>query len=189
MKSILLAVTLFVLSLFIVSPAAAVTKNAVPAAVTVPVVKTADAQKSDYLLPYPGLLPDSPLYSLKQVRDRILEFLIADPVRKIEFYLLQADKRLGMGVMLAEKGKDQLAETTISKGTKYMNLAVSLLSATKASGRMIPGEVTDRLSTAIAKHKEVLESLIAKANGATAQGLKGSLTLLQDLSLQIGKLK
>ncbi|MBI3576483.1 hypothetical protein HY086_00365, partial [Candidatus Gottesmanbacteria bacterium] len=68
--------------------------------------------KVEYLLPYPGILPDNPLYFLKAARDKIIEFLIADPVRKAEFYILQSDKRLGMTSMLLEKGNTTRAETT-----------------------------------------------------------------------------
>ena len=48
----------------------------------------------NYLLPYPGMLPDNPLYMLKAMRDRVINFLIADSQKKAEFYLLQSDKRL-----------------------------------------------------------------------------------------------
>ena len=40
-----------------------------------------------YELPYPGILPDNPLYFLKQIRDWIMERLITDPLKKIEFYM------------------------------------------------------------------------------------------------------
>ena len=39
-------------------------------------------QRVDYELPYPGLLPDSPLYFLKISRDRLIEFMIGDPIKK-----------------------------------------------------------------------------------------------------------
>jgi len=49
-------------------------------------------QSIDYTLPYPGLLPDNPLYPLKMIRDRIILFLINDSAKRTEYYLLQADK-------------------------------------------------------------------------------------------------
>ncbi len=45
---------------------------------------------SEYALPYPGILPDNVLYNLKVFRDKVFEFLIIDPVKKADFYLLQA---------------------------------------------------------------------------------------------------
>ncbi len=89
---IVLASFLFYTKIFAVTPPAAVT----PA----PVVP-----KVEYNLPYPGILPDHPLYFLKQLRDKILDFLITDPVKKAEFYILQADKRLSMGIALTDEKK------------------------------------------------------------------------------------
>ena len=62
----------------------------------------------DYQLPYPGILPGSPLYSIKMLRDRIMEFFISDHVKKSNFYLLQADKRVASALMLFEKGDQNL---------------------------------------------------------------------------------
>src|SRR3989344_1770388 len=73
----------------------------------------------DYDLPYPGLLPDHPLYFLKMMRDSAIGFLISDPLKKAEFDLLQADKRLNSGLYLLHNDKDknaELAQSTISKG-------------------------------------------------------------------------
>lgn len=188
MKNFFLIVLIFTLALF-VAPLSLATGQAKHLSAAPQAASPAVVAKINYTLPYPGLLPDSPLYFLKQIRDKILEFLIADPVRKAEFYLLQADKRLGMGMTLIDKGKSNLAESTISKGEKYMNLAVTLLSKTKAVGVAVPGEVVDRLSTAIGKHMEVLNDLISKANGAVKSGLEGSLSLLEDLQKQVAKMK
>ncbi len=55
---------------------------------------TSSSKKTiEYALPYPGLLPDSPLYILKAIRDRIIEVLISDTMKKANFELLAADKR------------------------------------------------------------------------------------------------
>lgn len=117
---------------------------------------TTMVKKVDYLLPFPGILPDNPLYFLKAGRDRVMDFLIVDPVRKAEFYILQADKRLGMTVQLLDKGNTTLAETTLSKGETYMEKAVSTAINYKAGGKEVPGYVVDRLTKSLAKHIEVL---------------------------------
>src|SRR3989344_6985739 len=59
---------------------------------------SATDQVEEYTLPYPGILPDNLLYPIKVFRDRIVSFLISDPLKKAEFNLLQADKRLQAGV-------------------------------------------------------------------------------------------
>src|SRR5690242_14285884 len=59
-----------------------------------PLAETPTPVTNDYTMPYPGLLPDSPLYSLKVFRDRVISFFISDPLKRSSFDLLQADKRL-----------------------------------------------------------------------------------------------
>ncbi|PIZ98613.1 MAG: hypothetical protein COX78_02915, partial [Candidatus Levybacteria bacterium CG_4_10_14_0_2_um_filter_35_8] len=61
------------------------------------------ATMDNYELPYPGLLPDHPLYFLKMTRDKIIGFFISDPIKKAEFDILQSDKRLSAGVYLLNK--------------------------------------------------------------------------------------
>lgn len=157
-----------------------------------PVGKAVDSameKKQEYLLPFQGILPDHPLYFLKQVRDGILDRLIVDPLRKAEFHVLQADKRLNMGSVLVEQGKGTLAETTISKGEKYMERAVSGLSAFKSMGRPVPASLTDKITRSTEKHVEVLTDLVAKTAGGVQSGLTGSLEFVKKLQGEVEKLK
>ena len=115
MKKILFAFIFFVV-LFSPRVYAQVTPTEsipIPTGSTTP---TPTPSEIDYQLPYPGILPGSPLYSLKMVIDRIMELLISDSLKKANFYVLQADKRLGSSLMLFEKKENVLAETTLSKG-------------------------------------------------------------------------
>lgn len=143
-----------------------------------------------YELPYPGMLPDNPLYVLKQARDWILDKLIMEPVKKTEFYILQGDKRLAMGLLLFAGGKGALGEQTISKGEKYMNSAAQNLFTLKEQGKDVPAYITDRLTQAAAKHAEVLTEEIAKTSDeAVKSGLTGSLDLLSTIRSELPKLK
>lgn len=144
-------------------------------------------KKIEYVLPYPGILPDHSLYFLKQVRDKILDFLIVDTVRKAEFYVLQADKRLGMGMMLLDKSNGALAEATMSKGENYMERAISLLVNLKASGKEIPGYLIDRLERSLDKHVEVLSDRVAKESGAAKGALVGLLERAKKLQSDVAK--
>lgn len=149
----------------------------------------APAQPIDYTLPYPGMLPDSPLYFLKQARDWILDKLIMDPIKKTEFYILQADKRIAMGQILDASGKAVVGEQVISKAEKYMNSAAQSLLVVKAQGKDVPGYIVDHLSKALAKHAEVLSDEITKAQSAQRAGLNASLTLVKQLQADVEKLK
>lgn len=133
--------------------------------------------KIDYALPYPGILPDHPLYFMKRVRDAILEVLIMEPIRKSEFYILQGDKRLEMGIMLVEQKKFALAETTVSKAEKYMEKAVLGLMTYKTSGGVIAPYVIEHVQKALAKHMEVLQELLVQAPEAQKSGITSSIEL------------
>ena len=146
-------------------------------------------KKLEYLLPFPGILPDHPLYFLKQIRDGILDRLIVDPLRKAEFHVLQADKRLNMGRMLVENGKGTLAEQVISKGENYLERAVSELSEFKSTGRAVPASLIDRLMRSTEKHVEVLNELVLKTEGEIKAGLTGSVEFVKKVQGKIEKLK
>lgn len=143
-----------------------------------------------YELPYPGMLPNNPLYVLKQVRDWILDKLIMDPVKKTEFYILQGDKRLAMGLTLSASGNGVLSEQIISKGEKYMNNAMQVLLTLKSQGKDVPAYITDHVTRALAKHAEILTIEIEKTTDAELKsGLTGSLDLVTTLQSESSKLK
>lgn len=117
----------------------------------------------NYELPYPGLLPDNPMYLLRIIRDKTVSFLIADPLKKAEFNLLQADKRLNAGIYLFNKGKISLAITTISKGENYFEEAMIKKREAEKQGMDIK-DIETRLMQAVAKHHKELDSLAKRAS-------------------------
>ena len=144
--------------------------------------------KVSYELPYPGILPDHPLYFLKAFRDRLLGFLIQDPVKKAEFNLLMADKRLNMGVFLADSGKPALSEITLSKGEKYFELAVSELPKASAQGKEVEAWLVDKFQKAAAKHEEVLTEFLEKMPEEQKRGIQESLNLVKTIKEEVSKL-
>lgn len=141
--------------------------------------------KIEYTLPYPGILPDHPLYFLKVFRDRILGFFIKDPVKRIEFNLLMSDKRLNMGIFLMEKGKPALAETTVSKGEKYFLQAVEGIGKAEEQGREVSQDLLNKLKTANLRHEEVILELLEKAPDEQKVGFNTSLELVKEIGGQI----
>ncbi len=105
----------------------------------------------DYKLPYPGMLPDSPLYFLKVARDQITLALITDKTQRAFYNLFLADKRLASGEMLWNQGKKDLATTTFLKGEEFFSEATNLASKLSSEDLKI------KLAVAAAKHGEVLE--------------------------------
>ncbi len=153
------------------------------------VLGTTTVKKVDYLLPYPGILLDSPLYFLKQLRDVILERLIVDPIRKAEFYILQADKFVNMVVYLSDKGKAAFVGKALALAEKNSTQAVTSLVALKGNGVAIPARVTDRLEKALAKYTEVLTEVAAKVDASQKDAVARALTTFQKLQGELPKLK
>lgn len=118
-----------------------------------------------YDLAYPGILPDHPLYKLKLLRDKITLYLISDPRKKIDYYLLQTDKGILATAMLVDKKEFDLANQTALKAENNFTLLSSTYDGYyfKENGK-IPDqqELLKKLKTASLKHQEVLTSLLEK---------------------------
>ena len=174
------ATSLFVSALFVSPPVFAQTVTPGPA-----VVET----KVEYALPYPGILPDHPLYFLKRLRDQILERLIVDPVRKIEFYMLQADKSVNTGLFLAAKQSEALANESLKRGQTYLDQAIQAAAALKAEGKEVPSHLVERFANAGAKYEEVLADLVSRANETQKAVLMSLMESFARLQEEVAKLK
>lgn len=132
---------------------------------------SATIEKIQYELPYSGLLPDNPLYYLKAIRDNILKFLISNPLKKTQFDLLQADKRLGAAQLLLAKGKGELAITTLSKSGNYFDDAIANIQKAKKEGDDVNATL-DQLLKSSQKHQEVILQMEKGQRGDTLLNLK-----------------
>lgn len=197
MKKIILATVVLSLLLSLGSPAVAADSSKSKVSPT-PVVKEPGVvlampivtmKKLDYVLPYPGLLPDHPLYFLKKFRDFLFERLIVDTVRKGEFFILQADKDLSAAIFLFNSAKADLGRQMALTAETDMARAVDILVKAKAAGKEVPASLIDKLEKALAKHVEVLTDLLARANAAQKEGLTKALEAVKLLQSQVGKLK
>ncbi len=121
---------------------------------------SATVQVSDYQLPYPGLLPDSPLYILKAMRDRVVSWFISDIKKRASFDLLQADKRLAASLVMSQEHpiNADLIDQTISKGENYFSEAISQSREAKKAGMEVNG-LTDQLANAAEKHAETIKNI------------------------------
>jgi len=131
-------------------------------------------QGSDYTLPYPGILPDNPLYPLKMIRDKIVSIFISDPLKKAEFNLLMADKRINSGKYLKDKQNFSLVESTISKGQNYLEQAIEVVIREKSQGKDI-SVIANRINKASLKHEEVIKEIEAAAPESLKTGLRNAL--------------
>ncbi len=129
---------------------------------------SASIQHIEYQLAFPGLLPDSPIYKLKVLRDRISFYLISSPQKRIEFYLLQADKGILATAMLIDKNEIKLAEETALKAENNMTLITYEI---KSISERPSNEVFEKLKTASLKHQEVLGMLVNRVPSGNTETL------------------
>lgn len=127
----------------------------------------------NYTLPYPGILPGNPLYVLKVIRDRIILFLISDPLKKAEFDVLLADKRLSAGMYLFAKDPSKTADisSVISKGNNYLYDALNEVNLAIKQGNQ-GSTVLNKIKSSTEKHIQVLQDLEKKTKGNLQQSLK-----------------
>ena len=150
MKKLLTVLTLFLL--FLLNFNFVFAKEDVKLDTSSPSTKSA----ASYSLPYPGLLPDNPLYIFKVARDAIIRFFISDPLKKAEYDLLQADKRLNAGYYLSLKniGKDKIVVSTVSKGENYFENSLKETLQAKNQGADT-NDILRRLVASSKKHQEI----------------------------------
>lgn len=118
----------------------------------------------EYALPYPGILPDHPLYIIKAFRDALLSALITNPIRKIEFSQLLADKHSNMGVFLLAQQKEDLALQMFEKGVVHLQTTKALIDKLPASTDQAAVEaVTERFKKSKAKHFELISQIASES--------------------------
>jgi hypothetical protein len=118
------------------------------------------APEIDYQMPYEGkVLPDSPFWVLKAARDRIWFLITSSPSRKAELALLFSDKRLMSAKVLFENKKLDIAISALTKGEKYLEVAVAEENIAGSQG-YDTSVFLARLAVASLKHREIIESLM-----------------------------
>jgi uncharacterized membrane protein YheB (UPF0754 family) len=142
----------------------------------------------NYALPYPGLLPGNPLYTFKAIRDKITEVMTTNPLKKANFYLLQADKRLSSALIMHEKGDKEQAENTISKGQNYLEKSIDKTLHAKESQESII-DITAKLKSSAEKHELEISKLIKNSDGEVKKKLENDLKRAKDLKNRAHSIK
>lgn len=132
-----------------------------------------EAAKSEYLLPYTGILPDHSLYKLKVLRDKIVLFLIRDPFKRAEKHLQMADKEFLMALKLAEKNNTTLGLHTAFKAEHHMTLFnTDIKNGVYYANKQIDLNLVDKANRAALKHQEIMAGIMAKLNEQEKESLK-----------------
>lgn len=136
---------------------------------------------AEYALPYPGILPDHPLYKLKVLRDKIMLFMIQDPKLRAEKYITYADKQLLAALKLAEKGNDDLAVHTAFKGENDMTLAVKEIIESKQQSQTLDESLVNKAHHAYQAHMRLLQGIKEQLD---SEEHKSSLDLIEGFAKQ-----
>ena len=169
LSSIILALAILVVSIFRGATPRLAFSPATPAPQT---EEETEKPLIDYHLPYPGkVMPDHPLWYAKALRDKLQLLLAFSSAKKAELNLLFADKRIGMAVSLSEKGKFDLAYTTLTKSEKYLENVLSYDPDNT--------EFLKKLAGASLKHREIIEEMILPT---APEDLKPKINLSLNLS-------
>ena len=145
-------------------------------------------EEIQYELPYPGMLPDNPLYFFKTFRDAVVKFLISDPLKEAEFNVLTANKRAYAALLLAEKGKEELALETLSKSNNYLHEATVSLSKAKAK-KMDINSTLDKLQKSVKKHEQVFsQQIMAEFSESLKKNLEEEIKRLSEIEKAVNSL-
>jgi hypothetical protein len=133
-----------------------------------------------YDFPYPGILPNHPLYIVKVARDHFVGFLINDPIKKAEFNLLQSDKKIFAAQLLFDSEEDPMGVDTLSKSNNYMHNAVSEAIKAQSSKKVAADNIIGKIGVSINKHEEAIKILL-KDDTSEKKSLQGELERLQSI--------
>lgn len=140
-------------------------------------------RKVIYELPFPGILPDNPIYPIKMVRDRLLDIMTRDNMKKAELFFLYSDKRVAMAITLANTGKAKLAVSTLTKAEKYFEKIPNLLKNAKEQGVAPAENLLYKLKLSNDKHREIIDDIAKQI----PQGQEKDIESLLKLNSQIKK--
>lgn len=118
---------------------------------------TSDSQTEiQYHLPYPGILPDSPWYFFKVVRDSVVRQMVRSQPERSFYEIFLADKRMAAAEGLMVKGKFPLAAVTAMKAEEL------LINASKDGLKQKNSDLISKLVVSQTKHREILVKLLDK---------------------------
>lgn len=150
---------IFILTLYTLTSSVNIAQSAKKSETASPTVTTVE-----YQLPYPGILPDHPLYKIKVLRDKILLLLTFNPIKKAARHLHMADKEFLMSLKLAENNNIPLAQQTAFKAEHHMTLLVAEIeNAVYYSRKEFPQDLARQAHQATLKHQELLTGIMNRA--------------------------
>ncbi len=117
----------------------------------------------EYQLPYAGKVqPDSLLWPVKALRDRVWIVVSLDPVKKAQVLMLLANKRIIFAQNLMLEDNSELSVSTLTKSEKYLEQAVAQEKLAR-SKKLDTKQLLQELAMSTLKHRQILEEILTAA--------------------------
>lgn len=172
-----IAILFFLFLLLFITPQAFAQVIPMESITPSPVLKS---NEIEYPLPYPGILPNKPFFILKNLRDKLIEVFTLNPLKKTDFYLLQADKNLSSSIILFDLGEKGMATKVFIKSQKYLEKAIDEEGkAKKLQGNLM--ELSEKIKQSSRKQTEVANNFYDNLNEKTGEKFKKELDRAADL--------
>lgn len=114
--------------------------------------------KSAYVLPYPGVMPGSKIYSVSEIFDNFKLLYTFGDYARFKYYLGQSDKYLVEAKTLFEYGQFLHAQNSLEKSNINYRQIEPILNRAKTNGRNT-SEKDELFRSGSQKHIEVLQTL------------------------------
>lgn len=147
-------------------------------------METEEIVSVDYDLPFPGMLPDSPFYIIKDTRDKVVGLLVMGPVNKSFYELLLSDKKLWAGRILMTSGNEALGTQTLLLGEEYFAGAVREAAKAKKQGMNV-SELLAKLLVSSSKHAEELDNALNSVSDENSDAVLDAMSLNEKSRSQV----
>jgi hypothetical protein len=140
--------------------------------------KSTEVKQIEYALPYPGMLPDHPLYFLKNLRDHIMDFIIRDHIKKAEFNLLLSDKKLAMFTDLYNKNNFVAAKEILTESLERRILLFK-------SYDSLPGYIQEKAMRSSNYNISLIQNVMKNADPENQEFFQKHLMVLENTQKKI----
>jgi hypothetical protein len=147
---------------------------AVILAVSIPVFAEETANTTD-----PGIKPDSPLYILDKLAEKIQIAMITDAVKEAEAITDIAQERLAESKAMAEENNVEKATTALNEYKEQMEKAIDIIDAAAKDGKDV-AKTIDKIAKYDIDDEEILDKLMDKVPAEYKEELKKAIEALPE---------
>ncbi|HYE12690.1 MAG TPA: DUF5667 domain-containing protein, partial [Patescibacteria group bacterium] len=147
---------------------------AVILAVSIPVFAEESATTTD-----PGIKPDSPLYILDKLAEKIQIAIITDAVKEAEALAGMAQERLAESKAMVEINNIEKATAAINEYTELMDKAIDVIDAAAKDGKAV-NKTIDMIAKYDMEDEAILEKLMDKVPAEYREDLKKAIEALPE---------